>query len=154
MQPPWTLLCLHPTTLLGGWDPSSTRNAAIRLPFREVFLKQSPKCQFQERAPSARCLRAWAKAKSRFSDAVLVAPRRALADVEFALDELLRHGVWDQHTLAWELAKGRGWDIGRNVSALVEGFWDSNVDRHANPLFGLARGTRFLGQLKKLDAGA
>lgn len=138
-------------TLLDGWAPTPT-NDRIRLPFREVFLKQSPKCQFRERAPSPRCLHSWAKAKSRFSDAVLVMPRRALADVEFALDELLRHGVWDQHTLAWELAKGRGWDVDGNVSALVEGFWDSNVDRHANPLFGLARGTKFLAQLKEHDA--
>lgn len=130
-------------------------NTRIRLPFREVHIHQSPRCQYREREPGTSCLHSWAKQKSRFSDAILVAPRDALPRIEAALESLIDHKVWDQHTLAWELAKAapKTFDIDRNVSALVEGFWDSNVDKHANPLFGLARGSRFLDQLKKHDTG-
>ena len=72
---------------------------------------------------------------------------RKLADV----DELVRHRVWDQHGLAFQLKKLRGFDIPRNVTPLVEGFWDSNIDTRANPLFTLARGSRFLSKLPKSE---
>ena len=37
------------------------------------------------------------------------------------------------------------------MTPLVEGFWDSNIDTRANPLFTLARGSRFLSKLPKSE---
>ena len=122
------------------------------LPFREVFLNiHHTPCAFHERAPNERCLYAWTKHGSRFSDALRIIPRRMLPDIQAAVDELVRHQVWDQHGLAFQLKKLRGFDIPRNVTPLVEGFWDSNIDTRANPLFTLARGSRFLSKLPKSE---
>ena len=129
---------------------STKPDGILWLPFREVFLNvHHTACAFHEWPPNKRCLYAWAKHSSRFSDALRIIPRRMLPDVRAAVDELVRHRVWDQHGLAFQLKKLRGYDISKNVSALVEGFWDSNVDTHANPLFSLARGSRFLATLPK-----
>ena len=74
-----------------------------------------------------------------------------LPDIQAAVDELVKHRVWDQHGLAFQLKKLRKFDIQQNISALVEGFWDSNIDTRANPLFTLARGSRFLSKLPKSE---
>ena len=74
-----------------------------------------------------------------------------LPDIRAAVDELVKHRVWDQHGLAFQLKKLRGVDIAQNVTPLVEGFWDSNIDTRANPLFTLARGSRFLSKLPKSE---
>ena len=121
------------------------------LPFREVFLNIHHCQVFHQRPPNERCLYAWTKHGSRFSDALRIIPRRMLPDIRAAVDELVRHQVWDQHGLAFQLKKLRGVDIARNVTPLVEGFWDSNIDTRANPLFTLARGSRFLSKLPKSE---
>ena len=134
----------------------SDASPVLWLPFREVYIGQAHACSFREKRASDACVRPWAKHGMRFSDAVLVMPRHMLPDVEYALGELIKHKVWDQHTLALHLYKGRHYDVERNVSALLDGFWDSNVDRHSNPLFSLARGKAYLSQLAKRpepDAG-
>lgn len=129
----------------------SAASPTLWLPFHEVYIGQDHHCTYKERHLSEKCLAPWRKHGMRFSDAALVLPRPMLGDVKYALEQLIAHRVWDQHTLALHLFKGRGYDVGRNVSALLDGFWDSNVDKHANPLFSLARGKAYLSKLQHLE---
>ena len=48
--------------------------------------------------------------------------------VRAAVDRLVRDGAWDQHGLAFQLRKLRGYDVEKNITTLVDGFWNSNVD--------------------------
>ena len=112
------------------------------LPFREVFLNvHHTPCAFHERPPNDRCLHAWAKHGSRFSDALRIIPRRMLPDIKQPSTSSSGTGVWDQHGLAFQLKKLRGIDISQNVTPLVEGFWDSNIDTRQSLVYS-ARGAR------------
>jgi hypothetical protein len=51
---------------------------------------------------------------------------------------LIDYKVWDQHSVFQHLKKHKSYTLA-NVSTAVPGYWDSNPDKHGNPLFGLAR---------------
>jgi len=98
-------------------------------------------------ARRADCEAAWVANKVPVGDAWIAAPRRALADLRWAanlslgaadLSHRVFHHETDQHNAFYMLSKARGYGLA-SVAFLARGYWESDTDGHANPVFTLAR---------------
>mmetsp|Transcript_33400 Transcript_33400/g.106579 ORF Transcript_33400/g.106579 Transcript_33400/m.106579 type:complete len:284 (+) Transcript_33400:37-888(+) len=113
----------------------------LNFPWKEANGRMATSCLYKSSAETRKgCRSKWLQNGERYADAIVVAPRRAVPDLVFALKEAKKfHVQWDQHSMFQHLKKQRGYSEHLNVSTIVDGYWNSNPNTHKNPLFSLAR---------------
>lgn len=125
---------------------------ALTFLWREGAPRYMPRhCLFKSaRGAAARradCEAAWVANKVPVGDAWVAAPRAALDDLRWAanlslgapdLSRRVFHHETDQHNAFYMLSKARGYGLA-GVAFLAPGYWESDTDGHANPIFTLAR---------------
>jgi len=115
----------------------------VGFPWKEVNARMPKPCSFRTSGFSSSCEGPWLQNGERFADSMIVAPKRMIPDLRFAVVEAMRYKVkWDQHSMFQHLKKHRGYTIDDNVSTMIPGYWNSNPNAHSNPLFSLARRKR------------